>query len=135
MTDSTAEKTPPKAPLLELSALRFTLPGQKTPLFESIDLSVTPGETVVIMGGSGTGKSTLAELAFGLRAEFHFEGELRLDRRRAALLLQTGAVFEHLSIGGNLALVLRRFGKPHDRDAIATVSPTSGVTHPFIRAR
>jgi len=116
MTDA----PPPESskPLLEVSALRFTLPGQKTPLFEGIDLRVDPGETVVIMGGSGTGKSTLAELLFGLRTDFCYEGDLRLDRDRAALLLQTGAVFEHLSIGGNLSLVLRRFGKPHDAEAI-----------------
>ncbi len=116
MTEELAPET--SKPLLEVSALRFTLPGQKTPLFDGIDLRVDPGETVVIMGGSGTGKSTLAELMFGLRADFHYDGDLRLDRHGAALLLQSGAVFEHLSIGGNLSLVLRRFGKPHDLEAI-----------------
>lgn len=126
MTDAASRK--PK-PLLDVSALRFTLPGQQTPLFDGIDLVVTPGETVVLMGGSGTGKSTLAELLFGLRAEFIYEGDLRLDRSRAALLLQTGAVFEHLSIGGNLALVLRRFGKPHDSETIGDALAAVKLEH------
>jgi len=125
----TRSATPEIKPLLEISALRFTLPGQKTPLFDGIDLTVTPGETVVIMGGSGTGKSTLAELLFELRAEFLYGGELRLDLRRAALLLQTGAVFEHLSIGGNLALVLRRFGKPHAANAITDALAAVKLDH------
>jgi len=126
MTDEAPKK--PK-PLLEVSALRFNLPGHQTPLFDGIDLRVSQGETVVIMGGSGTGKSTLAELAFGLRTEFTYEGDLQLDRHRAALLLQTGAVFEHLSIGGNLALVLRRFGKPHDSEAIGEALAAVKLEH------
>ncbi len=115
--------------LLEVSDLRFILPGQKTPLFDGLNLSVAPGETVVVMGGSGTGKSTLAELMFELRGEFSYEGDIRLDKSGAALLLQTGAVFEHLSIGGNLALVLRRFGKPHGDDAIGQALAAVKLDH------
>ena len=65
---SVPKKSPP--PLLEVTDLEFTLPGQKRPIFEQLNLTVHPGETVVIMGGSGTGKSTLAELLFELRPEF-----------------------------------------------------------------
>jgi phospholipid/cholesterol/gamma-HCH transport system ATP-binding protein len=105
-------------PLLRLSGLRFTLPGQRAPLFDGLDLEVRSGETVVILGGSGTGKSTLAEILFGLRAAYRWEGAVTFDPRRAALLLQSGAVFEHLSVGDNLRVVLRRFGKPCGPDAI-----------------
>jgi len=105
---------PPEAtPLLRVTGLTFSFPGQAQPLFAGLDLTVRPGETVVIMGGSGTGKSTFAELIFELRPGAPQAGTIQLDRRRAALLLQTGAVFEHLSVGDNLRLVLRRFGRPH----------------------
>jgi NitT/TauT family transport system ATP-binding protein len=105
------------APLLRIAGLTFAFPGQ-APLFDGVDLKVRPGETVAVMGGSGTGKSTLAELVFGLRPGLRHEGEIALDHGRAALLLQSGAVFEHLSVGGNLRLVLRRFGKPRDEATI-----------------
>ena len=113
-------------PLLRVEGLTFAFPGQAQPLFDDLDLDVRPGETVVIMGGSGTGKSTFAELLFDLRPGAAPSGTIQLDRRRAAFLLQTGAVFEHLSVGDNLRLVLRRFGKPHGPDdvqrALADVS-------------
>jgi len=112
------------ATLLRVTALRFTFPGQRRPIFDGLELTVRAGETVVVMGGSGTGKSTLAELFFALRPWKH-DGEIVFDRSRAALLLQPGAVFEHLSIGQNLGLVLRRFGKPHHPEAI--VEALAGV--------
>lgn len=109
---------PEPAPLLEVKGLSYTLPGQGSPIFEDLDLTVRPGETVVIMGGSGTGKSTFASLLFDLRPGARHGGEIRLDLARSALLLQTGAVFEHLTVGGNLRLVLRRFGKPSGPEAV-----------------
>jgi ABC-type multidrug transport system ATPase subunit/ABC-type transporter Mla maintaining outer membrane lipid asymmetry permease subunit MlaE len=111
--------SPPATPRLRIAGLKFTLPGQRAPLFDTLDLEVRPGETVVILGGSGAGKSTLAEILFGLREGYHWEGAIDFDPRRAALLLQSGAVFEHLSVGDNLRLVLRRFGKPSGPEAVA----------------
>ncbi|MFH2005197.1 MAG: ATP-binding cassette domain-containing protein [bacterium] len=117
------------ATLLEVSGLRFTFPDQRQPMFDGLDLTVSTGETVVIMGGSGSGKSTLAELLFALRPEQRYDGRISFDRRRAALVLQTGAVFEHLSVGENLGLVLRRFGKPHHREAITAALARVKLDH------
>lgn len=118
-----------RAPLLRVEGLRFTLPEQTTPLFDGLELTVAPGETVVIMGGSGTGKSTLASLLFRLWPGARVQGEIAFDRHRSALLLQTGAVFEHLSLGGNLRLVLRRFGKPHDDEAVRAALALVALDH------
>ncbi|MDY0001468.1 MAG: ABC transporter permease [Polyangia bacterium] len=117
------------APLLDVKGLRFTLPGQRTPLFDGLDLTVGPGETVVIMGGSGTGKSMLASLLFRLRPGARVEGEISLALERSALLLQSGAVFEHLSLGGNLRLVLRRFKKPHGPEAVRQALGAVALDH------
>ena len=93
--------------LLQVRGLRFAHSDGPT-IFQSLNLTVRQGETVVIMGGSGVGKTTLANLIFELRSRQGSKGVIKMDRKRAALVLQEGAVFEHLDVGGNLALVLRR---------------------------
>lgn len=40
----------------------FTYPGSNTPVIQNLSLTVKPGETLVIMGESGVGKSTIANL-------------------------------------------------------------------------
>jgi ATP-binding cassette subfamily F protein uup len=50
-------------PLLTLQNVGLTLGG--TPLFESADLSVSPGERLCLVGRNGSGKSTLLRIAAG----------------------------------------------------------------------
>lgn len=120
---------PSRAPLLALGGLTYVLPGHEEPLFDGLDLEVRAGETVVLMGGSGTGKSTLAELIFALRRGSEGGGTVSLNRDRAALLLQNGAVFEHLSVGGNLGLVLRRAGRPCTPEVLRAALDEVGLAH------
>jgi ATP-binding cassette subfamily C protein LapB len=44
----------------------FQYPEQKNPIFESLNLSVNPGETAVIVGNNGSGKSTLIKALSGI---------------------------------------------------------------------
>ena len=130
MTEPTAAAKASPTRLLSLEHLHYVLPGQQAPLFDDLNLEVRPGETVVIMGGSGTGKSTLAELIFGLRdLGAAGSGKITLDRARSALLLQRGAVFEHLSVGGNLRLVLARAGRPAHPEVLAEKLAEVGLGH------
>ncbi len=104
-------------------------------VFDGLDLEIRPGEIVAIMGGSGTGKSTLAELVFKLRSGSLFKGEIAMDMDRSALLLQDAALFEHLSVGGNLALVLKRRGKRANRRAQAELLERVGMDETFLSRR
>ncbi len=44
----------------------FQYPEQKNPIFESLNLSVSPGELAVIVGNNGSGKSTLIKSLSGI---------------------------------------------------------------------
>jgi ATP-binding cassette subfamily F protein uup len=52
------------APLLQLSGIALTFGG--TPLLDGVDLMVSAGERVCLVGRNGSGKSTLLKIAAGL---------------------------------------------------------------------
>ena len=51
---------------LEFRDLGFAFAGQPVPLFESFSLKLDPGSILVVAGGNGTGKTTLARMIIGL---------------------------------------------------------------------
>jgi ABC-type transporter Mla maintaining outer membrane lipid asymmetry ATPase subunit MlaF/ABC-type transporter Mla maintaining outer membrane lipid asymmetry permease subunit MlaE len=91
--------------------LRVALPDGRV-LIDGVDLTIAPGEVVVLLGGSGAGKSTFARVLFE-RDELAAAGfdvvatELALDRDQLGLVPQRGALFDHLDVRGNLELALR----------------------------
>src|SRR5260370_14516401 len=52
------------APLLQLGGIALTFGG--TPLLEGVDLTVSTGERLCLVGRNGSGKSTLLKIAAGL---------------------------------------------------------------------
>jgi phospholipid/cholesterol/gamma-HCH transport system ATP-binding protein len=88
-------------------------------VLHDFNLDIYPGETMVIMGGSGSGKSTCLRLMIGsLRPE---EGEIwmfgqdltSLDergmneaRKKFGILFQSGALFNSMTVAENVALPL-----------------------------
>jgi phospholipid/cholesterol/gamma-HCH transport system ATP-binding protein len=90
------------------------------PILKGIDLQVRKGETLVIMGGSGHGKSTLLRLMiaaerpdsgtielFGRSITELREQELYPIKRRFGVLFQSGALYNSMTVGENIALPLR----------------------------
>jgi len=84
-----------------------------------VDLEVVRGETFVIVGPSGTGKSCLLKLIVGLMAPEQGEvwlGKQRVDgatrqtlhevRARVGYLFQSSALFSSLTVGENVGLYL-----------------------------
>jgi len=89
-------------------------------VLDGVNLRVYRGETMVVMGGSGCGKSTLLRHMIGSlwpdegRVELLgrdlselTERELDETRRRFGILFQSGALFNSMTVGGNVALPLR----------------------------
>ena len=89
-------------------------------VFDGLSLSVTRGETLAVIGGSGAGKSVLLKCLIGLmdpdRGRIFFDGqelsglgekEFLPIRRRVAMVFQASALFDSISVGENIEYPLR----------------------------
>ncbi len=89
-------------------------------MLRGVNLEVYPGEMLVIMGGSGCGKSTLLRNMIGtfvpeegyveiLGENLSNADDHQLDdiRKRFGILFQSGALFNSMTVGENVALPLR----------------------------
>ncbi|HEV8550273.1 MAG TPA: ATP-binding cassette domain-containing protein [Polyangiaceae bacterium] len=84
-------------------------------IYTGLDLDVRKGEVLTICGGSGVGKSVMLKMLIGLLhadgGSIRFDGrevtklgeaELSDVRRRIAMLFQSAALFDSLSVGENV---------------------------------
>ncbi|QDV05935.1 putative phospholipid import ATP-binding protein MlaF [Planctomycetes bacterium Poly30] len=92
--------------------------GYGKPLMENLDFTIGKGEVFLILGGSGTGKSTLLKTLFGRLAPLAGSVEIagvgdpaRLQghRPRFGVSFQGGALFGSLTIAQNVALPLEQW--------------------------
>ena len=93
------------------AAKQFRVGGVPLPVLDNVDLSVSPGEFLTIVGTSGCGKSTLLRLIAGLDADYG--GEITYDGARVAgpdldrgLVFQEPRLFPWLTVAQNIALGL-----------------------------
>jgi len=108
--------------LIELVDIRKSF-GEKQVL-RGLTLSVLQGETLVVLGRSGCGKSVLLKLILGLMRQD--SGKIIIDerdtsqiseegmtevRKKFGMLFQGGALFDSLTVGENVAYPLREHTK------------------------
>ncbi|HRK95913.1 MAG TPA: ATP-binding cassette domain-containing protein [Rhodospirillales bacterium] len=138
------------APKIRIRGLRKAF-GRKVVL-DGLDLDVGTGESVVVIGGSGSGKSVLLKCILGLlRAD---AGSVEIDgvdvlratsaereaiNRKFGMLFQGGALFDSLPVWENVAfglLATKRMDRAKAKEtALAKLAqvglgPDVGVLHP-----
>jgi osmoprotectant transport system ATP-binding protein len=101
--------------LVQFHNVNFTLPNAAAPIISELNLCVAPGETLVLLGESGCGKTTTLKLVNRLYAptsgEVVVEGKSTVEwnpielRRRIGYVIQEGGLFPHFTIGRNVGLV------------------------------
>ena len=69
---------------IDLDRVSFTYPGSNLPALSNVDLHIQAGEWVSVIGGTGSGKTTLAELLLAFRKPT--EGSVCFDGQNAAAL-------------------------------------------------
>lgn len=112
-------KTEHNGPPIAVKDLRKSFGQQK--VLDGIDLTVTPSETVAVLGLSGTGKSVLLKLLIGLQVcdsgSIRIEGrevanlpreELSEIRKKIGFLFQQAALYDSLTVEENVAFPLVR---------------------------
>ena len=98
-------------------------------VLQGVDLTVKKGETLVILGGSGTGKSVLLKLTIGLLTPDtgsiivdgedvtgSSEREWMQVRHRVSYMFQWGALFDSMDVFDNVAFPLRESRRYSDEE-------------------
>lgn len=108
---------------LTLTDLRKSYDGTET--IRGIDLEVSSGEFVVLVGSSGCGKSTVLRMIAGL--EDVTSGTIRIGEcdvtrvpaasRGVAMVFQSYALYPHMTVRENLSFGLRNMRTPRDQIA------------------
>jgi len=142
-------ESPSAAPPLCLSALTLSLPSVagSVNILRGVDLTVSAGETVAIIGPSGSGKSSLISVAAGLETPtsgtvqlfgqdlggLDEDGRARLRRGRVGLVFQSFHLLPNMTARENVAAPLELAGRAdamNEAEAwLARVGLGSRLTH------
>jgi len=110
-------------PAIEFRNVSYNVAG--TQVLDGMNLQITSGETLVLLGRSGSGKTTTLKLSNRLLAPT--SGEVRVNgasvaetdvirlRRGMGYVIQEVGLFPHFTVAGNIALVPRIEGWKEDR--------------------
>src|SRR6187397_454061 len=110
------------SPMIAVRSLQKKIGEQE--ILRGVDLKISSGETLAIIGRSGGGKSVLLKHMVGLMepdsGEIWIQGQniiglkerqLRAIRKKVGILFQGGALFDSMTVEDNIAFPLREAGE------------------------
>ena len=110
-------------PAIEFRDVTMIFDGRN--ILNNLSFKVMKGETKIILGGSGSGKSTTIKLVLGLLKPDsgqilvdgeditnYGEAEMMKVRKKIGMIFQEGALFDSLSVYENVAFKLHEQGVP-----------------------
>jgi phospholipid/cholesterol/gamma-HCH transport system ATP-binding protein len=113
-------------PAIEFRNVHLAFDDRK--VLDGLSFKVMKGETKIILGGSGGGKSTTIKLVLGLlkpdSGQIFVDGEditnysevqMMRVRKKIGMIFQEGALFDSLSVYDNVAFKLHEKGVPEDQ--------------------
>ena len=112
--------------VMQMIQVSFSFQGG-TPILRNVNLSIREGETIVLHGASGIGKSSLLNLIAGVSQPV--TGVMRVDRRRIAYVPQEVPLLDD-SIRNNLL-----FGLPEKSDEELMRALATAVLDEFVAAQ
>jgi len=137
----TARRDQAEPPVLQVDGLSVQF-GQQ-PVLRDISLDIPAGQTLVVLGESGCGKTVLLKTMIGLvrpsRGEVRFEGQslsrmrerdLAHLRTKYGFVFQGAALFDSMTIADNIAFPLRehtRISAADARDIVASLIDEVGL--------
>src|SRR6266536_4482483 len=101
--------------LVEFRDVSYSVPSVSSPIISGLNLTVEQGETLVLLGESGCGKTTTLKLIN--RLLLPTSGEVRVEgtatsnwdpirlRRRTGYVIQEGGLFPLFTVENNIGLV------------------------------
>ncbi|MFE2988170.1 betaine/proline/choline family ABC transporter ATP-binding protein [Streptomyces sp. NPDC059262] len=105
---------------IELENLTKRYPGSAAPAVDNVSLEIKAGETVIFVGPSGGGKTTLLKMINRLieptsgRIRIGGEDVTDMDpvklRRKIGYAIQSSGLFPHMTVAQNIALVPKMIG-------------------------
>jgi osmoprotectant transport system ATP-binding protein len=111
-------------PLIAFAHVGKSFDGGRVRAVDDVSLEVGEGEFLAIVGGSGSGKTTLLRLANRLieadTGTITIEGaDVRAGdpvalRRRIGYVFQSGGLFPHMTVAGNIGITPKLTGVPAD---------------------
>ncbi len=135
------------APLVEFRNASYSVPGLAAQIISNLNLKVRRGETLVLLGESGCGKTTTLRLVNRLllptSGEVLVEGKRTIEwdaislRRRTGYVIQEAGLFPHFTIERNVALVpnLENWGRERVRERVRELLQLVGLNAEVFASR